>query len=110
MVQHSTNIEKSRIINLRRCILETLYQFFRSHPYANLELLQLSENCGASTEEFNWNIVYLERSGFVELVAPNDCPPFVACAACISVAGIDLIENEIAFNEKFLTASTPSGS
>ena len=96
-----SGIQQTNIVLLRRCLLTTLYQFFIAHPYANLELQQLSETCQATAEDLNWNMVYLERSGLVDLIGPNDCPPFVACAACITVAGIDLIEDEAVFDKKF---------
>lgn len=107
MSEKAAAIEQTRVLSLRRCLLTTLYHFFKAHPYANLELLQLSETCQSPAEDLNWNMVYLERCGLVTLIGPNDCPPFVACAACITVAGIDLIEDQTAFDQKFsITSST----
>ena len=89
------------LIHLRRCILQTLYALFKKHPYAQVELPQLLEACQIDTETLNWNMVYLEKSGFVELSKSIDTPPYIACSASITAAGIDLIENEDEFDNRF---------
>jgi len=89
------------LARLRRCILQTLYALFKKHPYAQVELAQLLETCQIDTETLNWNMVYLEKSGFVELSKAVDMPPFIACSVSITAAGIDLIENEDEFDNRF---------
>ena len=78
-----------------------LYYFFRAHPYASMEMNDLHEACDTSPQELNWNIVYLEKSGYVELSRSADCPPFVSCTATITGPGVDLVENEAVFDNRF---------
>ncbi len=95
---------------LRRCILQTIYALFKKHPYAQVELAQLLETCQIDTETLNWNMVYLEKSGFVELSKSIDMPPFIACSVSITAAGIDLIEDEVKFDNQFPDKNTSSRS
>ena len=88
-------------VKLRRLILDLLYAAFKEHPYAQMELKDIEQACGTDTKALNWNIVYLEKCGFVELGKSIDWPPFVACSAAITARGIDLIENELEFNRRF---------
>ncbi len=89
---------------LRRCILDTLYQFFREYPFGLAELHHFQEKCQCSPEQLNWNIVYLEKCGFLELDKSMDCPPYVSCTATITAKGIDLVENPAQFDKKFSRA------
>lgn len=93
--QHSANIA------LRRCILITLYDFFQDHPLAEIELSHLETTCHTTVKALNWNLVYLEKKGLVELRPAVECLPYVACTASISGRGIDLVENEAAFEKRF---------
>ena len=86
---------------LRRCILTQLYQFFVIHPYASMELSELSEACASLAKTLNWNLVYLEKSGLLALGRTTDCPPFVACSADITAAGINLVEDPDIFDKRF---------
>ena len=86
---------------LRRLILDLLYAAFKEHPYAQTELSEIEQACHTDTKALNWNIVYLEKCGYVELGKSIDCPPFVACSAAITARGIDLIENEMEYNRRF---------
>ena len=88
-------------IVLRRCILLTLYAAFREHPYAPVEMREIEESCRTSAPDLNWNMVYLEKCGLVELGRGYDAPPHVAAAASISAAGIDLVEDPPAFEGRF---------
>ncbi|MFC1815339.1 hypothetical protein ACFL0M_05210 [Thermodesulfobacteriota bacterium] len=88
-------------IKLRRCILKSLYDIFKEYPYAQIELAQIKELCQTSTKELNWNMVYLEKCGYIELGKSLEGPPFIACSAVITAEGIDLIENEAEFNRRF---------
>jgi len=86
---------------LRSCILETLYEQFKEYPYAQVEPGQIMEICRTDAKELNWNLVYLEKCGLVELGRSYDSPPFIACSVGLTARGIDLIENEEAFNSRF---------
>jgi len=85
-------------VRLRRNILEYLYGLFKRYPYSSIELGEIAEFCQTSPEELNWNIVYLEKHGWVELAKSIPCPPYVACSAGLTASGIDLIENAKEFN------------
>jgi hypothetical protein len=86
---------------VRRCIMLMLYDIFKEYPYAVVELRQIEENCRTSTKEVNWNLVYLEKCGYVELGKAIESPPYIASTATLTSEGIDLIENEIDFNRRF---------
>ena len=70
-------------------------------PYAAIELRQLETDCNADTKSLNWNTVYLEKSGLVELGRSIECPPYVATSASLTAAGIDLIEDQTNFDHRF---------
>ena len=84
---------------LRRCILLTLYAMFQEYPYASIELSYLQEACPCTPKDLNWNIVYLEKKGFVDLDKSSDCPPYIACTVTVNAVGIDLIEDQDKFNQ-----------
>ena len=86
---------------LRRCILKTLYAFFKSYPFGLVELHTIGETCRTDPEQLNWNMVYLEKCGYVELDKSMDCPPYISCTAAITARGIDLIENSPELDKKF---------
>lgn len=86
---------------LRRCIMITLYQFFTDYPYASMEMNHLHDTCGSSPRDLNWNIVYLEKSGYVELSRSTDCQPYVSCSVSITGIGVDLVEDTTAFYNRF---------
>jgi len=92
---------KNRHSRLRRCILETLYALFREFPYAQIELRQLQDTCETERKDLNWNIVYLEKCGYVELSKSDESLPYVATSATITAAGIDLIEDKERLAKKF---------
>jgi DNA-binding HxlR family transcriptional regulator len=73
--------------------LFTLYDLFREHPLAEVELSQLETSCRITTKALNWNLVYLEKKGFVSLSASADCLHYAACTASITGSGIDLVEH-----------------
>lgn len=93
------DLEKAK--GIRKTILLSLYRFFTEAPYAEYELSQLAEVCEAEPADLNWNIVYLEKCGLVELGRSSDCPPYVSCTATITAAGVDLVEAPGAIDEKF---------
>ena len=78
-----------------------MYEYFKDVPYASIELRQIAEDCGINAKELNWNIVYLEKCGFVELAKSDSLPPFVSPSAVITAGGIDIREDENRFESKF---------
>ena len=81
--------------------MKRLYAIFQDYPYATIELGQIAEECHANSRELNWNIVYLEKCGYVELGKSIDSPPYIASSATITAKGIDLVEDEDGFNRRF---------
>jgi hypothetical protein len=96
-----THGEKRRPSALRRRILELLYDRFRAFPYASTELELLEDQCNTSCRELNWNLVYLEKSGLLELAKTPESFPYVASGAALTARGIDLVEDETEFDRKF---------
>lgn len=93
------NVEE--FLRLRRSILEMLYQKFQEFPYGSVELLQIAEESGAEAKTLNWNIVYLQKCGYVELGGSYDCAPYVAASVTITAAGIDLVEDRDRLRRRF---------
>lgn len=81
--------------------MTALYEFFQEYPYATMELRQLSEDCGIGAKDLNWNMVYLEKCGFVELAKSYAEPPFVSPSAMITAPGIELVEDPYRFDRRF---------
>lgn len=94
-----TAVENAK--RLRKQLLLALYHSFIETPYAEMELSRLSEVCKAEASDLNWNMVYLEKSGLIEMGHSSDCPPFVSCTASITAAGVDLVETPGGLDEKF---------
>jgi hypothetical protein len=101
MARNDTDANAANPIHLRRCLLITLYDMFREYPYASIELSYLQDTCQGSAKEINWNLVYLEKRGLVELDKSLDCPPYISCSATLSANGIDLVEDEEKFDRLF---------
>jgi len=78
-----------------------LYRIFREHPYSAVELRQIESECGTDAKSLNWNIVYLEKCGYVELGKSYDSAPHIAPFAVITAPGIDLVEDSDRFNTSF---------
>ena len=103
----SKDLSENRIaeyLRLRRRILSLLYAFFQEFPYGSMEPRQIKEACGTTAGLLNWNLVYLEKSGYVALDRSPDCPPYVACSASITAEGVDLVEDLARFNKRFPSA------
>jgi hypothetical protein len=66
-----------------------------------MDMHLLVDACRVEAAELNWNLVYLEKSGLIELGTMEELPPFIACSAVISAEGIDLIEDAGAWRRKF---------
>lgn len=94
-------------ISLRRCILENLYEIFKAYPYAAVELRQIEESCCVSPKELNWNMVYLEKRGYLELGKSVECPPYVAPTVTLTADGIELIEDPLEFDRRFPKPDKP---
>lgn len=88
-------------LRLRRCILKHIYEQFTELPYGQADIGQLADVCRADAKAMNWNLVYLEKCGLIELAKAFDSPPFVACTVSITAAGIDLVEDQATFNKRF---------
>jgi len=88
-------------IRLRGCILKTLYEMFKEYPYAQVEPGQIMELCRTDAKELNWNLVYLEKCGYLELGRSFESPPFIACSVALTAQGIDLVENEDEYGLRF---------
>ena len=99
MERNDTDTIASDPVGLRRCLLRTLYAMFREYPYAAIELSYLQDTCRGTAKELNWNLVYLEKRGLVELDKSLDCQPYISCSVTLSANGIDLVEDEEKFNQ-----------
>jgi hypothetical protein len=81
--------------------MKRLYEILQDYPYASVELRQIAEDCQTDARELNWNIVYLEKCGYVELGRSSECPPYIAPSASITARGIDIVEDAGEFNRRF---------
>ena len=108
-MDHPLSSEKADVARLRACVLQELYGFFREFPYGAMEPAQLEANCRADAKSLNWNLVYLEKCGYVELGRGGEAWPYVACTAAITAAGIDLVEDDRRFRARFGDASHGRG-
>lgn len=88
-------------LQLRSAILTHLYTWFQEVPLAPVELGRLAESCAVPARELNWNLVYMEKKGWVTLSHDSGCPPFVACSVELTAAGIDLLEDPAALRRQF---------
>lgn len=93
--------DHTAVLTLRRCLLTKLYELFQKVPLAPAELRQLAECCQADAQALNWNIVYLEKKGWVTLSHDTNCPPYVSCYVELTGEGVDLVEDELAFERTF---------
>jgi DNA-binding MarR family transcriptional regulator len=89
---------------LRRKILQMLYACFTEHPYHRLTPQEFIENLNVTHKVLDFNIIYLEEKGYVELQKPLEGSIFVG--ARITPKGIDLVENKRKFSELFPTDDT----
>lgn len=95
---------------LRHNILKMLYTLFREYPHAQVEPREIEASCETNTKDLNWNLVYLEKCGYVELGKSSDCHPYAACSVSITAQGIDLVEDENTFLKRFPAALPPLNS
>jgi hypothetical protein len=85
--------------DIRRRILQLLYDSFAEHPYNRITPKEFRETLGIGLKELHFNIIYLEEKGFVELSKPLEGSVFVG--ARITPRGVDLVEDEYEFNIAF---------
>ena len=89
---------------IRREILRMLYECFKEHPYNRMTSNELKETLNIGLKELQFNVIYLEEKGLLELQKPLEGSLFVG--ARITPKGIDLIEDEIQLDIVFPTKST----
>ena len=83
---------------LRRKILLRLYEHFKRMPLSPLESGELARDCETTPREINWNVAYLEMSGYVGLHKYSGGSGY---AVSITATGIDLMENRFALKKRF---------
>ena len=88
---------------LRRKILTMLYACFTEHPYRRITPKEFIEELSVTHKELDFNIVYLEEKGFLELQKPLEGNIFVG--ARITPKGIDLVEDRDKLNDLFPTTN-----
>ena len=77
---------------IRRKILQILYESFKDHPYGRITPKDLQENLNISLKELQFNAIYLEEKGLIELQKPLEGSLFVGARA--TPKGIDIVEDE----------------
>lgn len=85
--------------DIRRKILQMLYESFTEHPYNRITPNEFKETLSIGLKELHFNMIYLEEKGYVELSKPLEGSVFVG--ARITPRGIDLVEDECELNVLF---------
>jgi hypothetical protein len=86
-------------IEIRRKILEMVFERFKEHPYYRVTPKEFREALKISLKDLHYNIIYLEEKGLLELQKPLEGSLFVG--ARITTKGIDLLEDEYKFDIMF---------
>lgn len=81
-----------------------LYERFTEHPYHRITPKEFIEILDVTQKNLDFNIVYLEEKGFLELQKPLEGSIFVG--ARITSNGIDLVEDKKKFSALFPTDNT----
>ena len=89
---------------IRRKILEILYESFKDHPYGRITPKELQEALDISLKELQFNAIYLEEKGLIELQKPLEGSLFVGARA--TSKGIDIVEDEYELDMLFPSADT----
>jgi len=76
-----------------------LYTCFTEHPYHRITPKEFTESLGVTQKVLDFNIIYLEEKGYVELQKPLEGSIFVG--ARITTKGIDLVEDTNQLNVLF---------
>ena len=84
---------------LRRKILQMLYTCFTEHPYHRITPEEFTESLGITQKMLDFNIIYLEEKGYIELQKPLEGSIFVG--ARITPKGIDVVEDKKKFDILF---------
>ncbi|RKX71729.1 hypothetical protein DRP53_00655 [candidate division WOR-3 bacterium] len=84
---------------LRRQILRLLYEKFQEHPYHRILAKEFCEIIGVPLQRLDYNMIYLEEKGYVELQKPREGDVFIS--ARITAKGIDLVEDDFEFDLRF---------
>jgi hypothetical protein len=85
---------------IRRRILEALYEHYRRDPYGSMPLPELRSALHREEEEFTWNFAYLLDKGLIRKIDGFDGAGYYEHAK-ITVEGIDLVENTGEFERLF---------
>ncbi|MCK4756663.1 hypothetical protein KAS56_06995, partial [candidate division WOR-3 bacterium] len=91
-------------IEIRRKILKMAYERFKEHPYHRITPKELENALNIGFKELNYNIIYLEEKGFIELQKPLEGNIFVGVRT--TSKGIDLVEDECQFGIMFPEKNT----
>ncbi|NOR17419.1 hypothetical protein GQ543_06910 [candidate division WOR-3 bacterium] len=91
-------------IEIRRKILKMAYERFKEHPYHRITPKELENALNIGFKELNYNIIYLEEKGFIELQKPLEGNIFVGLR--ITSKGIDLVEDKCQFSIMFPEKNT----
>jgi len=86
---------------IRRKILEILYQRYKDHPYGRMTPKELRESLSITLKELQFNAIYLEEKGLIELQKPLEGSLFVGARA--TPKGIDLVEDDYQLDVFFPT-------
>ncbi|GAH26409.1 unnamed protein product [marine sediment metagenome] len=86
-------------VKIRRQILKMAYERFKEHPYYRITPKELEDALNIGFKELNYNIIYLDEKGLIELQKPLEGSIFVGVR--ISSKGIDLVEDECRFDIMF---------
>jgi hypothetical protein len=84
---------------IRRRILQMLYDRFKEHPYNRIASKEFKEELNISLKDLQFHVIYLEEKKLLELQKPLEGSLFVG--ARITPKGIDLIEDEFQMNISF---------
>ncbi|HIE05231.1 MAG TPA: hypothetical protein EYP58_00355 [bacterium (Candidatus Stahlbacteria)] len=89
---------------LRREILRLLFEKFQEHPYHRILANEFCKIIGIPLSRLDYNMIYLEEKGYVELQKPREGDVFIS--ARITARGIDLIEDDFEFDLRLKKAET----
>ncbi|MGP8023864.1 MAG: hypothetical protein ACLQG5_06225 [Methanobacterium sp.] len=95
-IDYVDNLDDNQI---RRKILEILYDYEIENPRDDVESIELNKKLGVGVldKEVEFNINYLENKGFVDVTGRH----FEGFEVKITHKGIDLVENNEEFNNLF---------
>ncbi|MBM4240967.1 MAG: hypothetical protein FJ150_04815 [Euryarchaeota archaeon] len=86
-------------IEIRRKILEKLYDTEKINPGNIISSIDLGNELNISNEDLGFNIKYLKEKQFIN--AEQMATPFYSALLSIAPYGIDIVEDENEFNRSF---------